>query len=163
MRKPLIYTFGVDWDRRFLELAKSVGQWSKDRSTKVGCVIVGPDREIRSTGYNGFPRGVNDEPDCRHARPTKYLFTEHAERNAIYNAARMGTSLLNCTLYFYWPASGPPCADCARAIIQSGISRVVGKVGDDDPTTWRQDWKESQLVSVEMFNEANVLFHTVAE
>ena len=51
------------WDIRFLELAKHISGWSKDPSTKVGCVVVGGDREIRSTGFNGFPRGINDDED----------------------------------------------------------------------------------------------------
>ena len=82
------YGLVVDYvDDRFMNLAY-VAEWSKDRSTKVGCVVIGPDREVRSMGYNGFPRGINDEIERRHARPDKY--TEHAERNAIYNAARVG-------------------------------------------------------------------------
>ena len=51
----------ADWDKRFLELAFHIAGWSKDPSTKVGCVIVGEDREIRSTGFNGFPRGIDDD------------------------------------------------------------------------------------------------------
>src|ERR1700739_3518019 len=78
------------WDRRFMVLAASIGSWSKDRSAKTGCVIVGPDRLIRSTGFNGFVRGVDDEVAARHERPAKYSWTEHAERNGIYNAARLG-------------------------------------------------------------------------
>lgn len=109
------------WDKRFLELADIVAQWSKDRSTKVGAVVVGPDREVRSLGYNGFPRGVNDDVEERHERPLKYLITEHAERNSVYNASRFGASLAGCTLY----CTHPPCTDCARAIIQSGIVAVV--------------------------------------
>ena len=54
------------WDRRFIELASHIAQWSKDPSTKVGCVIVGEDREIRSTGFNGFPRGIDDDDERRH-------------------------------------------------------------------------------------------------
>lgn len=121
------------WDRRFLELAYQIGLWSKDRSTRVGAVIVGPDLEIRSTGYNGFPRGVNDDVDERHERPQKYLWTEHAERNAIYNAARFGTPLKGCTLYLMWF----PCADCARAIVQVGITNLVSmRVPDWDHERW---------------------------
>lgn len=162
-RRPNIHTFGEDWDRRFLGLASNIAAWSKDRSTKVGCVIVGPDREIRSTGYNGFPRGVDDDRDERHERPQKYSYAEHSERNAIYNAARMGLSLRECTLYFWSAQQGfPPCADCSRAIIQSGITRVVGKTGDDDPLLWRKDWAASMAVSIEMLKEAGIVFGTVS-
>ena len=103
------------WDNYFFELLEVVRNKSKDRSTKVGAIIVGPDNEIRSTGFNGFPRKINDDIDERHERPDKYLWTEHAERNAIYNAVRMGVPLKGCTLYVY----GFPCSDCARVIIQA--------------------------------------------
>jgi dCMP deaminase len=108
-------------DNYFMSLAVTVSAASKDRSTKVGCVVVGPDNEIRSTGFNGFPRGVNDNAPERHERPAKYLWTEHAERNAIYNAARMGTALKHCRLY----CTFAPCMDCARAIVQAGICEVI--------------------------------------
>lgn len=109
------------WDRRFIEMAGHIAGWSKDRSRGMGCVIIGPNREIRSAGYNGFPRGVDDTIASRHERPTKYLWTEHAERNAIYNAALNGVRLQGCSIYIPWY----PCMDCARAIIQVGITRVV--------------------------------------
>src|SRR5690349_7537513 len=106
----------TDWDSRFMELALLVGSWSKDRSRQVGCVVVGPDNEIRSTGYNGFPREVDDSVEARHVKPAKYRWTEHAERNAIYNACLIGTPLKGCKMYLSWF----PCMDCARAIAQSG-------------------------------------------
>ena len=76
----------MNWDQYFFDIVNVVKEKSKDRSTKVGAIIVGPDQGVRSTGFNGFPRGVNDNVDARHERPAKYLYTEHAERNAIYNA-----------------------------------------------------------------------------
>ena len=90
------------WDVYFMTLCHDVATRSKDESTKLGCVIVGPDMEIRSTGYNSFPRGVHDDVAERQQRPLKYLWIEHSERNAIYNAARMGTGLKNCVLYCPW-------------------------------------------------------------
>ena len=78
--------FTMKWHYRFMELAKLVATWSKDTSTKTGAVIVGPDKEIRATGYNGFVRGVDDDVFERFERPTKYDFFEHAERNAVYTA-----------------------------------------------------------------------------
>ena len=60
------------WDRRFLELAKQISTWSKDPSTQVGCVVVGPDREIRSTGFNGLPRGIDDTDERLNNREKKY-------------------------------------------------------------------------------------------
>lgn len=110
------------WDRRFLEVAKVFGTWSKDRSAGTGCVIVGPDRLLRASGYNGFIRGIDDEVPERHERPANYSWTEHAERNAIYNAAKLGIALEGCIAYVNWY----PCTDCARAIVQAGITRLVG-------------------------------------
>lgn len=112
------------WHEFYIVLCSAWSQKSKDRSTGVGAVIVGPDNEQRSAGYNGFPRNVDDDRRERHDRPLKYEFTEHAERNAIYNAARMGTSLDGCRMYLNWYPL--PCPDCARAIIQSGIVEVIG-------------------------------------
>ena len=135
------------WDQRFLDLAKHIATWSKDRSTHVGAVIVGPHhREIRSTGYNGFPPGVDDDLEDRHQRPRKYLFVEHAERNAIYFAALNGIRLEGCTLY----ATMFPCADCARGIIRAGIKRVVAIQPD------RPDWAEQHKAARLMFDEADV-------
>ena len=75
------------WDGRFIELAKHISGWSKDPSTKVGCVVVGEDREIRSTGFNGFPRGIEDDSDRLEDREQKYPLICHAEENAIMHAA----------------------------------------------------------------------------
>ncbi len=136
------------WDRRFLDAAKLFASWSKDRSTQVGAVIVGPKKEIRAIGFNGFPRGVNDDDDSRHERPIKYEFTEHAERNAVYNACYTGTSLDGCTIY----VTHLPCSDCARAVIQAGIKRVVVEGGN----SLRDDWAESNRVASVMFAEANI-------
>jgi len=110
-----------DWDRYFLEICRVVATRSKDPSTQIGCAIVGPAHEIRSTGYNSLPRHVRDDVPERLERPTKYLWIEHAERNAIYNAARAGMGLEGCTLY----CELTPCMDCARAIVQAGIVQVV--------------------------------------
>jgi dCMP deaminase len=136
------------WDRRFLELASLIGSWSKDRSAKTGCVIVGADRIIRSTGFNGFVRGVDDYNEMRHKRPEKYRWTEHAERNAIYNAARVGVSLAGTTCYVNWF----PCIDCARAIVQAGVIRLVGLKPDQTDERWGQDFK----FALEMFEEVQL-------
>lgn len=149
------------WDKRFLQMADGIADYSKDRSTKVGAVIVGPDNEVRSIGYNGFPRGVDDEVEHRHERPTKYLFAEHAERNAIYNAARVGIPTKGCTLYLTSkPSRFPPCADCARAIIQAGITRVAMEEIDHDSEAYKR-WKESSAATFEMFFEAGIQFNEV--
>ena len=96
--------FSEKWHYRFMEVARLIATWSKDPNTKTGAIVVGPDREIRATGYNGLVRGVNDDIPERMERPTKYDFFEHAERNAVYNACLTGTSLKGCVLY----ATHPP-------------------------------------------------------
>jgi dCMP deaminase len=138
----------VDWDNRFFELARHVSPWSKDRSRKVGCVIVGPDREVRAIGYNGFPRGIDDAASDRHERPTKYLWTEHAERNAIFQAARIGTPLDGCTMYLSWF----PCMACTRAIVQVGIVRLVAV----QPDTLDLKWGEEFAAALSLLKEAGV-------
>lgn len=94
---------------------------SKDERTKIGAVVIGPDNEIRSTGYNGFPRGLDDDLPERQEKPEKDFWFEHAERNAIFNAVRIGVSLRGCVMY----TQRTPCEECARAIVQAGIARVV--------------------------------------
>jgi len=111
-----------NWDRKFMRVAEQIARWSKDHSRKVGCVVVGPNHEVRATGYNGFPRGIDDSVGARYERPAKYKWTEHSERNAIYNAARTGVSLDGCTLYV---TTLYPCVDCAQAIVQVGIRAVA--------------------------------------
>ncbi|MBW3099052.1 deoxycytidylate deaminase [Pseudohoeflea coraliihabitans] len=113
----------AEWHARFLGLADTVSGWSEDRDFKVGAVIVGPHHEIRATGYNGLPRRVSATDEARFDRKSgeKFFWIEHAERNAIYNAARVGATLDGCTIYI----NRYPCADCARAIIQCGIRMVV--------------------------------------
>jgi dCMP deaminase len=106
------------WDERFMELALYVADWSKDPSTRVGSVIVAPDRRIMSMGYNGFPRGVEDLEERLNDRPTKYAFVAHAERNALDN---VDVNVRGCTLF----VTLQPCADCTKSIIQKGIKRVV--------------------------------------
>lgn len=144
--------FSDKWNRRFMELAFMVASWSKDPSTKTGAVVVGPDREIRATGYNGLVRGVDDNIPERMERPTKYDFFEHAERNAIYNACLIGTSLKGCVMY----ATHAPCTDCARAIIQSGIKTVITNKVVIDENSPKGTWRDKLDYSAQMFKEAGV-------
>ena len=115
------------WDQYYLDICKVVATRSKDPNTQIGCVIIGPNHEIRSTGYNSFPRGIRDgfpSAWCAH----EYLWIEHAERNAIGNAARAGTATEGCTIY----VEIMPCMDCARAVVQAGIVQVenIGNAHD---------------------------------
>ena len=124
------------WDRRFLELARHISGWSKDPSTKVGCVIVGPDREVRSTGFNGFPRGISDTPERLNDRPLKYKLVVHGEMNAILHAARIGVSLKECIAY----TTLPSCSQCSIAIVQAGIVQTIHPDDLDIPDRWKPDF-----------------------
>jgi dCMP deaminase len=141
----------MEWVEYFLGIAEQVKLKSKDESTQIGAVIVGKDNEILSTGYNSFPRGLNDNKPERQERPEKYFWMEHAERNAIYNAARVGTPLKNSTIYL---TSGLPCTDCARAIINTGIKKVFCK--RVCTTTNKEKWDESQKKSLSMLGECGI-------
>jgi dCMP deaminase len=141
----------MEWTEYFLNIAEQVKLKSKDQSTQIGAVIVGEDKEVLSTGYNSFPRGLDDSLQERQERPEKYFWMEHAERNAIYNAARIGVSLKNSTIYL---TSGLPCMDCARGIVNSGIKTVYCK---QVCTTKNKDkWDESQKKSLELLGECDV-------
>jgi len=132
----------ADWDSRFMGLALHIKEWSKD-PTKVGAVIVGDSNEIRSVGYNGFPRGVNDLDPSRMERPDKYLWGEHAERNAIYNAARVGIPIEGCRIYLTWY----PCADCARSIIQSGLRELIALTRPDmEDRKWGENFRVAKIL-----------------
>ncbi|MBO4294130.1 MAG: dCMP deaminase family protein [Alphaproteobacteria bacterium] len=144
--------FSEKWNKRFMELAFLVASWSKDPSTKTGAVVVGPDKEIRATGYNGPVRGVDDDVQERFERPVKYEFFEHAERNALYNACLTGVSLKGCVMY----ATHAPCTDCARAIIQAGIKTVVTNKIIIDENTPKNTWRDKLIYSEQMFREAGV-------
>jgi dCMP deaminase len=141
----------MNWHEYFLGMAEYVSTKSKD-STKMGCVIVGPNHEIRTTGYNGFCRGIDDSIGSRHDRPEKYYWAEHAERNAIYNAARNGIPLEGTTAYI--SSNVPPCADCTRALIQSGIVQIITRPMTNDNPKWQASFERSR----EMMAEARIDF-----
>lgn len=135
---------GDKWDHRFMGIASSeVSSWSKDPSTKVGCVIVSPDRRQIATGYNGFPAGIKD--DIRLDNKTrKNQLMVHAELNAILNAR---VDLTGWTLY----VTKPPCINCATAIIQAGIKKVVCP-----PVEQNSSWAKSQADAWSVLQEAGV-------
>jgi dCMP deaminase len=140
----------MNWVDYFRGIAHQVKLKSKDVRTQIGAVVVGKDNEILSTGYNSFPRGINDELDERQERPEKYYWFEHAERNAIYNAARIGVSLKDSTMYL---TCGISCSDCTRGIINSGIKRVYLERGQG---AQGKLWDEHEIRSIQMFKEAGV-------
>ena len=144
---------GKKWNKRFIDLCDHISQWSKDKSTKVGAVIVNRDRRVISIGYNGFPQNINDNIERRHERPAKYDWTEHAERNAIYTAARNQSDLRDCFIF----SNYFPCPDCTSAIIQCGLSGVVYKHLDVNGGKNSESWKRSKKISKEMLTEAGII------
>jgi dCMP deaminase len=138
------------WVEYFRTLAHTVKLKSKDENTQIGAVIVGKDKEIVSTGYNSFPRGIDDNLKERQERPEKYYWFEHAERNAIYNAARIGVSTKGCTMYL---SCGMVCSDCARGIINAGITRIFCERGGGAKGV---KWEEHAERSWMMLEEAGV-------
>ena len=133
---------------KFIPDANAARGRSKDRSTKVGAVVIDEDFNVRISGYNGFARGVDDEVDARHERPTKYMWAAHAEENCVAQAARVGVSLRGCTILL---TSLFPCTTCSRLIIQSGIKRILAPAIVDNTR-----WDEQAKTSNEMLAEAGV-------
>lgn len=133
-----------------LDLAFHISAWSKDPSTKVGAVIVRPDNSIVSTGYNGFPRKLSDEPALYENREIKYSRTVHGEINAMLAA---GERLYGYTLY---TVPFMPCAPCALLVIQSGITRVVCPAPTDEQER-RWTFKDARS----LFREAGVQLEEV--
>ncbi len=140
----------MNWDDYFMTMVYLVASKSKDQRTHMGAVVVGPRKEIRSTGYNSFVRGLNDSVPERQEKGEKQHWFEHAERNAIYNATLAGTSLLDCIMY----TNGVPCMDCGRAIVQSGIREVVVDKKWNPNTL--EEWAERNRRTLEMFEETGV-------
>ncbi|HNC84994.1 MAG TPA: dCMP deaminase family protein [Nitrospira sp.] len=137
---------------KFMEVARAISKFSKDSSTQVGAIVVGPAMEIRSLGYNGAPRGCPaDEADDPRStmRPEKYFWFSHAELNAVTNAARVGTPLDGCVLL----VTHPPCMDCARAIVQAGIRKVITLPQE---AAFYNRWQEHIVRSMKLFEECGV-------
>ena len=132
------------WPVYLMGFAEHAATKSKD-STKVGAVLVGPEREVRLTAYNGPPRGVKDT-EARRERPAKYLFASHAEQNLVAFAAREGIRTKGCTVF----VTHSPCSACAKTLIQAGIAKVCVGTG----TTSMPD--EEFTAAAEMFEEAGV-------
>ena len=135
------------WDRRFMRIADEVQSWSKDPSTKCGCVIV-RDRRILSTGYNGLPANLSDSLTRYQDREYKLATIIHAEKNAIFNAAKNGSNTEGSTAYVTWP----PCSQCASALIQAGIAKVVCP----NPNTAPERWRANFQIANELLYEAGV-------
>jgi dCMP deaminase len=152
------------WDKHLIGLAIYHSKLSKDPSTRVGSVVVGPDREILSAGFNGFPRGIEDSPERLQDRDMKLKLVVHAEMNALLAAARTGVRLKGCTLYLaatddtgmVW--GGPPCTRCTVEIIQVGISEIVSLPVKAVPSRWHEDLKLART----LLEEARVNYREVS-
>lgn len=110
----------IPWDDYFRSLLNPVARKSKDPSRKIGAIAT-RDGSIVMTGFNGFPRGVNDRIPERYSKEFKNLYTVHAEANIVSLSACEGVSLKGCTVY----CNLHPCWRCANLMIQAGITRVV--------------------------------------
>ncbi|MBC2851228.1 MULTISPECIES: deoxycytidylate deaminase [unclassified Cetobacterium] len=136
----------IDWDEYFMGVAILSAKRSKDPGTQVGACIVTPDKRIVGVGYNGLPAGCSDDefPWSREGDflDNKYAYVCHAELNAILNSTK---SLKGCTIY----VDLFPCNECAKSIIQSGISEVV-YLSDKYSNT------DSNIASKKLFNAANI-------
>ena len=130
------------WHERLMGLAAYVSGWSKDPSTKVGAVLADPDtNRIIGVGYNGLPRGIEDDHRL-HDRQERLSIIVHAEVNAILNA---NGSTFGATLY----TTHQPCPQCAAAIINAGVRRVVYIANDDFAKRWGHG-------GVSLLNEAGI-------
>lgn len=142
------------WDSRFLGLAHTVGRWSKGPRKRIGAVIVRPDRSVASMGYNGPPRGFDDELFLKMSREEQHNVVIHAEINAIQQMQKDERFALS-----YWKAYGYtlyvsplyPCVGCAQKIIDAGIRRVVAYCGQTS-----DDWAESARAAEQLFKGHNV-------
>lgn len=144
------FTFDDKWNIRFMQQAQLVSTWSKDPSTKVGCIIVSPNRVVLSEGYNGFPQGIADN-ERLNDRNLKYPRVVHGEANAIINAGRNGAKIDGGILF----VTAPPCHDCAKMIIQAGIHEIL-YINLDNSKKNVPGWREKLAISFDMFNEAGI-------
>lgn len=140
------------WKVRFLKLAEHVSTWSRDPSTKVGAVIVRPNKSVASLGFNGFPQGVSDAEERYADRDTKYDLIVHGEINAISftNEPLHGYAL------FTWPFL--PCCRCAGIVIQNGIKQVIAP---ETPADLVARWGPALQKTKDMFDEAGVHWEEV--
>lgn len=145
------------WDRRFMEMAEVISGWSKDPSSKIGAVVVNAERRILATGYNGFPRGIEDSDERLNNRDEKYPRIIHAEMNALMNALYNGVTVKDATLYVY---GLPVCPACTKCVIQAGIKRVVMPTAKTDKGNWEEVWYNESLP---MYKEAGVVVTTLDE
>ena len=135
-------------DAEGIAMCKIASEGSDDEDTKVGCIITNLHNEVLIKSCNKLPYGISYSKD-KISRPGKYTWIEHAERNAIYEAALKGYSLNACKMYLNWF----PCIDCTRAIIQSGIKNLIVP---NKPDFNHHRWGEQFKLSYQMLKEADI-------
>lgn len=147
----------TDKKLKYFQLASHLAEnFSKDTSTKVGAIFLAPDsHQILSMGYNGMPRHFDESQPNRWERPKKYMYVEHAERNAIYNACRNGVSLENSIAFI----TLFPCADCMRGLIQSGVKSIITQKPNLECDRWGSHFE----ASLEMAQECGITLHYINE
>lgn len=136
-----------DKDTVFMNMVYLIAMLSKDENTHIGAVVVGPDNEVRSVGYNSFPRGINDYVSERQQRPEKYHWFAHAECNSVYNAALAGIALKGCRMY----TNGIPCTGCMHAVMNAGIKEVIvdTKWNDGNYNQWKEQADRTRIAFAE--------------
>jgi dCMP deaminase len=144
----------ADWMERYFRIAKEVSTWSKDPSTRVGAIVVGKYGQILTQGFNGFPRGINDDPMLLMDREAKLKRMIHAEMNCIFNGSLSGVSLAGSTMYVY---GMPVCSGCALSIIQSGIHGVHAMFDGESERAKR--WQDSHELTKSLLLEAGVYYY----
>jgi len=144
----------INWDQLFFNLIKEYRAKSKDPSSQFAAIIVNDDNDPISFGFNGFPRRVKDLPERYANRELKYKMVQHAEANAIVNAASNGKSTKGCSIYIdTWP-----CSSCCGMIINAKIKEIVIN-GDSDihnNLVFQERWKESIEITKTMCEEAGI-------
>ena len=143
------------WDYRFMDVAELVSSWSKDPSTQVGAVAV-RDRQILATGYNGFPRGIDDSEERLYNRPFKYDMTVHAELNCVLNAQYNGVSLRGADLYVF---GLPVCSNCAKSLVQVGLKNIFIRARKKSHAG--VDWEEDFKASKRIFEEVDIGWYRI--
>lgn len=142
-------------DIDYMQIAFDVARKeSTDPSTQNGAILLISTGEIVAAA-NHFPKGVQETPD-RWERPKKYSFVEHAERNVIFKAARLGLKTDGAIMYCPWFA----CADCARAIVQAGIKEVIGHKWNIDEATNKR-WAETCEFGFQILTEGGVPYRYI--
>ncbi|TPG59918.1 deaminase [Ewingella americana] len=148
--RPLIIKEPSKWDIRFLMKAAMISSWSKDPSTKVGCVLVRPDKTIASEGYNGLAPQIEDTEARLNDRDVKYAFIDHAEENAL-DCCR-DFSKAGYTMYVYPIHS---CTKCFAKLLKQGVTRIVTVAGVHPRVS------EKLPMILEIIREANANGHVM--